>query len=465
MGYLANFEYDVFLSYAHKDNATSSSEEDGWMTMFYKQFSLAMDRYLDGKNSNIWCDHELRDNTVFDDEIKKVIESSAIFMAFSSNSFYKSDYCLKELSIFHQTAKAGDINLSVDNTGRIFQVQLLKKHHDEWLEEFRGCGAYEMFSFLSDPPRVEDQGFTLLPDMEDKEYRKRMLQLVNDVCLTLKKMAKIQAPSIAPQKSKKVFLGKVSYRQSSLREQIIQELKSINVDVCIFDKPFSRPEFEEKVKSEILKSDLLIHLFDDLAGEKIENSYPYTFSQEQLLIGQREGKDQLIFIPNEMEFDKLSDRQHAEFLSGLSKNKNVNDHYSLIKENSVRMMVDHVKMKLESSAAIAPADCVNSIWVDYNDEDYDDAAKLYSDLSAKDKDNVHLTRRGNGPTDFINSHTKGLETVKTVIIVCAKVAKEWVMERISEIICAIKTGKSSISRLQVYKNGKITVDMDLASLS
>ena len=431
------------------------------MTMFYKQFKLELDRYLDGTNvSNIWCDHELRKNIVFDDEIKKVIKNSAIFMAFSSNSFYKSEYCCtKELALFHELAKAGDVGVSVDNAGRIFQVQLLKKHHDEWLDEFRGAGTYEMFSLLSDPPKPGDQGITLPAAMENKEYRKRMIQIVQDVCETLKKMAKMQAPAMAPQKNKLVFLGKVSYHQSALREQIIKELKRNNVDVCMCDALSGRTEYETMVKNEVLKSDLLIHLFDDLAGERIENGYPYTFSQEQLLIGKREGKEQLIFIPNELEFEKLSDRQHAEFLSGLSKNKNANDNYNLIKESSVRMIIDHVKNRLESTTAIASAACPNSIWVDYNDVDIVDAVKLYSTFSAEDK--VFLTTPGAGPKDFINSHTKGLESVKTVIIVWAKVVKEWVMERISEIICAIKTGKSSISKLQIYKDGKLTDAVNL----
>ncbi len=465
MGYLSNFEYDVFLSYAHKDNETTSSDEEGWMTMFYKQLQLTLAHYLDGTNvSNIWCDHELRKNIKFDGEIKKVIENSAIFMAFSSNNFYRSEYCCtKELSFFYEFAKAGSIGLNVDNASRIFQVQLLRKHHDEWLDEFKGSSAYEMFRLSSNPPDPDDQGITLFPEMKDKAYKERMIEIVQDVCKTLKKMSKVQAPATAPQKSKQVFLGKVSYRQSPLRQQIIQELKNINVDICMFDEPCSRSDYEAKVKEEISKSDLLIHLFDDIAGEKIDNDYPYTFSQEQLLIGKKEGKEQLIFIPNEMEFDKLSDRQHAEFLSGLSKNKNANDHYNLVKENSVRMIVDHIKNRLKNAAADNQPDCANSIWVDYNEVDFDDAVKLYSDLSGKDK--VYLTRPGNGPTEFINSHTKGLETVKTVIIVCAKVVKEWILERISEIICAIKTGKSSISKLQVYKDGKITVDMDLACLS
>jgi len=102
MSYLPDFKYDVFLSYAHIDNSTTNDNDDGWITKFYKHFKLLLDRYLEGTNTaEIWCDHELRKNYAFDDRIENVVENSAIFLAFTSNGFYRSEYCCeKGLKLF-----------------------------------------------------------------------------------------------------------------------------------------------------------------------------------------------------------------------------------------------------------------------------------------------------------------------------------------------------------------------------
>src|SRR5438045_2637450 len=100
MSYLPDFQYDVFLSYSHKDNDTPNEREDGLITKFYKQLNFYLSIYLEGTNTpSIWCDHELRKNVAFDDRIKNVIGRSAVFLAITSNRFFTSAYCCeKELN-------------------------------------------------------------------------------------------------------------------------------------------------------------------------------------------------------------------------------------------------------------------------------------------------------------------------------------------------------------------------------
>jgi len=65
--------------------------------------------------------------------------------------------------------------------------------------------------------------------------------------------------------------------------------------------------------------------------------------------------------------------------------------------------------------------------------------------------------------EVINKYANALQEVTTVIIVCFTVAKDWLIERIKEIIRAIQTGKSRITKLSVYGETGIE-DLNLADL-
>ncbi|MEO6730646.1 MAG: hypothetical protein ABIN01_05475 [Ferruginibacter sp.] len=470
MSYLNNFKYDVFLSYAHADNKTLNDSEDGWITQFYKQFKLQLDRYLDGTNTaEVWCDHELRKNYAFDDRIEKVIKNSAIFLAFTSNSFYRSEYCCdKELAVFYQTATEDDnLGLKIDDSNRLFQIQLLNKPHAQWPKEFQGVGCYEMFRY-SNPnslKRDEDQGITLSPELDPKEYNNRILEIVQDVSSTLKLIKNKQVPILANQpKAKKVFFSKVAHTLIPLREQISKELEANNISVykCELPPPYDKDEHKREVSEKILSSDLSVHMFDSIAGDKISAGYPNTFLQEQALIAKGLKKEQFIFISQELDFDKVDDDNHGKFLSNFLTEKEQDARYNLIREFSVPGIVDHIKDKLIEPPPLPPIVNNSSILLDFNEVDFKYAFEYYNSLMLENR-KIFLTIPGTGPLDSIKKFEIALKEVNTVIIVCVTAAQEWLKERIIEIIRAIRTEKSGILKLSVYRDSKLN-DLDLNTL-
>jgi len=82
MGFCQDFQYDVFVSYAHLNNQ-----------------SLGLHEIL--KKPEIWRDDGGLDGKVIDSGIGAALESSAVFLAIVSNAFLKSTYCCPvELSAF-----------------------------------------------------------------------------------------------------------------------------------------------------------------------------------------------------------------------------------------------------------------------------------------------------------------------------------------------------------------------------
>jgi uncharacterized protein YijF (DUF1287 family) len=82
MPYVAHPElkWDLFLSYAHVDNA------EGWVERFHKQLAVKLDQ-LGGRAGEIqiWRDSKLDEATLFDAVIKSRVEQSALFLALCSN--------------------------------------------------------------------------------------------------------------------------------------------------------------------------------------------------------------------------------------------------------------------------------------------------------------------------------------------------------------------------------------------
>ena len=104
MAGISGFEYNVFISYAHLDNATSTDDEIGWIDLFCKKFDLQL-RQIHGSNApRIWWDEKRLDGSiVFNKSIEAGVRKSALMLCLTSNAYKESKYCKEEREIFHQT--------------------------------------------------------------------------------------------------------------------------------------------------------------------------------------------------------------------------------------------------------------------------------------------------------------------------------------------------------------------------
>src|SRR5438067_3984115 len=63
-----DFEYDLFISYAHIDNQHYSDVPKGWIDYLHDRLEISLSKRL-GRTPKIWRDRKLRGNEVFNDEI------------------------------------------------------------------------------------------------------------------------------------------------------------------------------------------------------------------------------------------------------------------------------------------------------------------------------------------------------------------------------------------------------------
>jgi hypothetical protein len=103
MGYVPQFKTDIFISYRHASNAS----EDKWVDVFRKKLEESLTDLV-GKVT-IWQDTDgLRAGDQWRPEIAAALDTTAIFLAVVSRTYFDSDVCRSELDCFLAKVKDSD---------------------------------------------------------------------------------------------------------------------------------------------------------------------------------------------------------------------------------------------------------------------------------------------------------------------------------------------------------------------
>jgi hypothetical protein len=164
MALITGFDYDIFISYAHKDNTTVAEEAEGWVRRFYIELQDKLIRSTGRSDIKIWWDDKKLDgNTYFDQTIKKGLDKAAIIICLNSPSYIQSEWCKKEVTHFFTKCQNDGIGHMIGDEARIIHVQLYNLQREQWLEEFSGRTGFSFFEaeddLAGDPLRTNSEEF------------------------------------------------------------------------------------------------------------------------------------------------------------------------------------------------------------------------------------------------------------------------------------------------------------------
>jgi hypothetical protein len=206
MGFLPQFKNDLFISYRRASNES----QDRWVNTFCNNVRTELlDRV---GNVAIWRDTaELRAGDAWRPEIAEAVESTGIFLALISRTYFDSDECRKELDRFLGRLKAPD------GAGGRKLVPIFKhpsRSQEEMPTELREIGHHEFFVQENKSWRELD------PNLDKAAYWVRMSRMVQDLTVALEELQ-------GEQKKKalgKVFIGRVA-------PELLQERESLRADL------------------------------------------------------------------------------------------------------------------------------------------------------------------------------------------------------------------------------------------
>jgi TIR domain-containing protein len=158
MGYAPQFKNDIFVSYRRVSNAGP----DRWVDAFCDQLRIQLNELVG--DVAIWRDTgKLGDGDLFHDEIAKALDSTAIFLAIISGTYFESAECVGELDRFLGTFKS-----AADGRQRRIVPVLKQPVGDELPPELGEIDQRQFFEFR---PKGSDQFIEYRPDLSEDTAR------------------------------------------------------------------------------------------------------------------------------------------------------------------------------------------------------------------------------------------------------------------------------------------------------
>jgi len=305
MALIPGYEYDIFISYVHADNASETESDEGWVDQFYKYLDTKLNKH--SEKVKIWWDSKNLDRSeVFDTSIEEAIHKSALMICLHSRRYSQSEYCMKELDIFHEKAQKEDAGLVIGNRSRVVNVMLSNIHYSEWPEKLQGTSGFPFHDGgdYGDPMKVSSDG----PFGDQmKELRNALVHIFDGFT---------ESP-VKPKKkdSFTIHLAEANDSLIDRRDGIVAQLVAEGYEVSIGDPSVSEaPIHQKKTQEAIAAAQLSVHLLGEFPGKKIIGDTESRYIQKEVEIGLEASTPQLIWFPAGLDVKNIENEPYRNFL-------------------------------------------------------------------------------------------------------------------------------------------------------
>jgi len=309
MPVVPGFKYDLFISYAHKNDRPWR-----WVT----EFAETLKDELEGKSRDfsIWWDPGLRTGEDFNIAIGDAISESAVFLSVLSLAYGDSTYCKREIEEFRQQRHPA-FGIKVGSMSRMQAVVLDRDFTaDRWAPEFRvtsPCPFYNYhLSLFSKPAALASSD----------PWIQGLWKVRDSIWATLQEMKRQKEKGTAGERSYDVQGGGISAtpvvcvaevtddlyrRRESLRSSLSQ---SSDFQIKLWADPGPPPASGPNV--------LAVHLFGKYPGRGFGNSdLSLPRLQLEATVQAKPARRPLAWFAGELNFDDAETDEHREFLRSL----------------------------------------------------------------------------------------------------------------------------------------------------
>ena len=168
------FDFDIYISYAHKDDIALAEGQPGWVSQLHRSLEIRVGQLL-GRAPRIWRDPKLQGNDIFLDGLFDQLQRVAVFVSVLTPLSARSEWCRRELKSFCDAAtQQGGIR--VGDRARLFKVIKTPVSLELHPHELQSLLGYEFFR--ADPytgkmrelyaigePTAQTQFWTLVDDL------------------------------------------------------------------------------------------------------------------------------------------------------------------------------------------------------------------------------------------------------------------------------------------------------------
>ena len=357
MAYVTRCEYDIFVSYSHKDDPT-------WIAAFEHALVQELRSKL-GHEPAIWRDQEnIRLGQNWKDTIREGIQSTAVFITILSPGYQVSDWCARERNCFlDQFPKTEEMKVTLKAGSAYRFLKIVKAPWDDDGHREFFSEAQDMEFFQRDAAGIDRE---LVPGTD--AFRARLEEAAHHTAAILKAMRRL---------GETVFVATPSEDTFDACEDLRNELRAQGY-VVRPEGPLDKLYSDRAVKKEIEPALLSVHLL----GNKYDE-----FAARQVRLAVELEKKVLFWLPRAAV--ESADPRQRDLLESIRNAEGITSPFELFEGVAVRNMIAEVlhALKPQLVRQVAQSSAIRSVYLICDrstPEDSDFAERLREAIQPKE---------------------------------------------------------------------------------
>jgi TIR domain len=311
MAFVPGYQHDVFVSYAHLDNEPITGGRSGWVDALTEKLHVEVSQRLGTRDFSLWMDRQLDGNHPLTPEILQAIQRSATLLVVMSPSYLNSEWCRRERAAF--------LGLIRDRvaTGSVFIVFVRDVPRAGMPSEFGDLIGFRFW--IQDDEARADRPLGI-PDLTERIYISRLLQLSHDLKQQLERMKSSRGqPSIrggpAPDQ-RAVFVARSTEDLEDREDELRTYLSQAEIAVLPQTRyaQNDRAAFEAAMRQDLARSRAYVQLLSASRGRELDFVPAARHPKLQYDVAVAAGTPRLIWRDRALDLDTVRDPDHRAVL-------------------------------------------------------------------------------------------------------------------------------------------------------
>jgi hypothetical protein len=432
-----DFDFDVFVSYAHLDNLPPGEEKKGWVERLHETLERRLTELL-GKPARIWRDPNLHGNDVFADMLVARLQHAAVLLSVVTPRYCRSDWTCRELTEFCKAAEHQG-GVEVHDKSRVFKVLKTPVPLDQQTPPLPSLLGYEFF-------RVDPQSGTFREFDEEfgPEYRQKFLMKLDDLAQDLSTLLDTitrAAPPVDTSQDNTIFLAITTFDLQDQRDAIKRELQQHGYNVLPAKPlPLTGIEVDKAVREDLARCSMSVHLVGktySLTPEGGVTSLVELQNEWAVERAEHGGFTRLVWIPPGLQVDDIRQQQIIDRLRADPRAAKASDLLETPLEE-LRTVVfetlDRARPKPTPTVPtpVSTATDVGHVYLLYDERDADLVSPWADFLFEQGLEVVRPVFTGD-ETDVRQYHEENLRTADAVVIFFGAANELWLRRKLSEV--------------------------------
>ena len=434
-----DFDFDVFVSYAHLDDAALGEEKKGWVARLHETLEWRLAQLL-GKPARIWRDPKLHGNDVFADMLVERVHHAAILLSVVSPRYCKSEWTCRELTEFCKAAEQQG-GVDVRDKSRIFKVLKTPVPLDQQSPPLPSLLGYEFFKV--DP---HSGSFREFDEAFGPEYRQKFLMKLDDLAQDLSELLEAVgriAPPVDDRKENTIYLAITTIDLQDQRDAIKRELQQHGYNVLpVRSLPLTGIEVDKAVREDLARCSMSVHLVGktySLTPEGGVTSLVELQNEWAVERAEQGGFTRLVWIPQGLQVDDIRQQQVIDRLRADPRAAQASDLLETPLEDLRTVIYDTLERARPKPPPPGPADRaasttagVRHVYLLYDERDADAISPWADFLFDQGLEVVRPIFTGD-EADVREYHEENLRTADGVVIFFGAANELWLRRKLCEV--------------------------------